>query len=218
MQSGIIGGTGAEGRGLAARLATAGVPVLVGSRQLERAQETVRALRATHPSLPLEPATNGDVVGRSDVIFLVVPFAGVGEIVETSRSRFRPGTLVVDVTVPLTFRGGAAALIDVPEGSAAEFVRARLPAEVRLAAALKTIPASILGTLDAPLDCDDFVCGDSADARARAIDLLKRIRTLRPLDAGGLEAARTIERMTALAIAINKNHKIRAARFRVVGL
>lgn len=218
MQTGIIGGTGAEGRGIAARLAAAGVPVLVGSRQLERAQETVRALRATHPSLPLEPATNGDVIGRSDVIFLVVPFAGVGEIVETYRSHFRPGTLVVDVTVPLTFRGGVAALIEVPEGSAAEFVRARLPAEVGLAAALKTIPASILGTLDTPLDCDDFVCGDSADARATAIDLVRRIPTLRPVNAGGLEAARTIERMTALAIAINKNYKIRSARFRVVGL
>lgn len=218
MQTGIIGGTGAEGRGLAARLAAAGVPVLVGSRQLERAQETVRTLRAGNASLPLEPATNGVVVERSNVIFLAVPFESAGEIIDAHRSRFRAGTLVVDVTVPLAFRGGAPTVVDVPEGSAAEFVRARLPVEVRLAAALKTIPASILGTLDAPLDCDDFVCGDSADARAAVIGLLKRIPTLRPLDVGGLEAARTIERMTALAIAINKRHKIRAARFRVVGL
>ena len=200
------------------RLSAAGVPVLVGSRQLERAKETVRALRATDLSLPLEPATNSDVVERSDIIFLVVPFVGAGEILEAHRSQFHAGTLMVDVTVPLTFRDGTAAAIDVPEGSAAEFVRARLPADVRLAAALKTIPASILGTLSAPLDCDDFVCGDSADARRAVIDLLRRIATLRPLDAGGLEAARTIERMTALAIAINQRYKIRSARFRVVGL
>jgi predicted dinucleotide-binding enzyme len=38
------------------------------------------------------------------------------------------------------------------------------------------------------------------------------------VDAGDLEAARTIERMTVLAIAINKRYRVRSARFRVVGL
>jgi predicted dinucleotide-binding enzyme len=61
------------------------------------------------------------------------------------------------------------------------------------------------------------VCGDSADGRAAAIEILQRIPTLRAVDAGGLDAARTIERMAALAIAINKRYRIRAARFRVVG-
>jgi 8-hydroxy-5-deazaflavin:NADPH oxidoreductase len=218
VQTGIIGGTGAEGRGLAARLAAAGVSVLVGSREMARAQEAVRLLRESNSALPLEPATNADVIAGSEVIFLAVPFSGAGEILEAHGPGFRPGTLVVDVTVPLTFRGGAPAAIDVAEGSAAEFVRARLPDTVRVAASLKTIPASILGAPATPLDCDEFVCGDSAEARAAAIELLERIPTLRLVDAGGLDAARTIERMTALAIAINRRYKVRASRFRVVGL
>jgi 8-hydroxy-5-deazaflavin:NADPH oxidoreductase len=218
VQIGIIGGTGAEGRGLAARLGAAGVSALVGSRQLVRADETVRMLRDAHGPLPLEAATNGDVAARCDVIFLCVPFSGAGDILEAHRSRFRARLLLIDVTVPLAFHGGVPGVIEVPEGSAAEFVRARIPAGVRLAAALKTIPASILGTLDVPLDCDDFVCGDSAEVRAETIELLRRIPTLRPVDAGGLDAARTIERMTALVIALNKRYKVRNARFRVLGI
>jgi NADPH-dependent F420 reductase len=216
MHAGIIGGTGHEGRAVAARLASAGMRVLVGSRQLERAQETVAALGGA--SLPLEAATNEQVAEICDVIFLAVPFTGVAELLETFRTRFRTGTLVIDLTVPLTFDHGVPAIADVAEGSATEFIRARLPAGVRLAAAFKTIPASALAKIETPLDCDEFVCGDSPEVCAAAIDLLSHIPSLRLLDAGGLQSARLIERMTALAILLNKRHKVRGARFKVIGV
>ena len=215
MHAGIIGGTGHEGRGIAVRLASAGAPVLVGSRQIARAQETVAALGA---SLPLEAATNEQIAGACDVIFLAVPFSGVAELLEAFRTRFRPGALVIDLTVPLVFDRGVPAIADVAEGSATEFIRARLPAEVRLAAAFKTIPASALATIETPLDCDEFVCGDTPEVSAAAIDLLSRIPSLRLLDAGGLQSARLIERMTALAIILNKRYKVRGARFKVIGI
>jgi 8-hydroxy-5-deazaflavin:NADPH oxidoreductase len=216
MHAGIIGGTGHEGRGVAARLASAGVPVLVGSRQLERAQETVTALGGA--SVPLEAATNEHVASTCDVVFLAVPFTGVAELLEAFRTRFRPGALVIDLTVPLTFERGVPAIADVAEGSATEFVRARLPAEVRLAAAFKTIPASALAKIETPLDCDEFVCGDTPEVSAAAIDLLGRIPSLRLLDAGGLQSARLIERMTALAIVLNKRYKVRGGRYKMIGV
>ena len=79
MQTGIIGGTGHEGRGIAARLAAAGVPVLVGSRQIERARETVAALGS---ALPLEASTNDRIAAECDVVFFAVPFDGVADITE----------------------------------------------------------------------------------------------------------------------------------------
>ena len=215
MHAGIIGGTGHEGRGVAARLASAGVPVLVGSRQLARAQEAVAARGG---SLPVEAATNEQIAGACDVIFLAVPFSGVAELLEAFLTRFQTGALVIDLTVPLTFDRGVPAIADVAEGSATEFIRARLPAEVRLAAAFKTIPASALAKIDTPLDCDEFVCGDTPEVSAAAIDLLSRIPSLRLLDAGGLRSARLIERMTALAIVLNKRYKVRGARFKIVGV
>jgi predicted dinucleotide-binding enzyme len=44
------------------------------------------------------------------------------------------------------------------------------------------------------------------------------IPDLRPVDAGQLSAAGTLERMTALAIGLNRRYKRRGARYRVVGL
>jgi len=41
----ILGGTGAEGSGLAFRMAKAGEHILIGSREASRAQETAKFLR-----------------------------------------------------------------------------------------------------------------------------------------------------------------------------
>jgi NADPH-dependent F420 reductase len=218
MQIGIIGGTGHEGRGIAARLAAAGLPILIGSRDHARARETVDRLHGAAAALPVEGVSNDDVVARCDVIFLALPFEGLAEVLQEHQARIRPGTLVIDLVVPLTFEGGLPSILDVPEGSATEFIRARLPATVHVAGALKTIPASALGHLDTPLDCDDFVCGDSPDVCERVIDIIEHIPSLRPLDAGGLASARAIERMSALAVIINKRYKVRDARFRVIGV
>lgn len=218
MQAAIVGGTGDQGSGLAARLAAAGVSVLLGSREAAHAREVVTALRGRHGDLPIEPATNADAIAQSDLVLLTVPFAHAAATVEANAASFRSGSVLVDVTVPVAFEKGVPRLVDLPEGSASEHLRRRLPAHVALAAAFKTLPAAVLAALDQPLDCDELVCGDSASARARAVELAARIPGLRPLEAGGLEAARAIERMTVLAITLNKRYRSRSARFRVVGV
>jgi NADPH-dependent F420 reductase len=218
MHIGIIGGTGAEGRGLATRLAAADVRTRLGSRELDRAREAVARIAADKPGLPIDAATNDEVAEESDAIFLAVPFARAAEVVDSYRSAFRPGVLVIDLTVPVSFINGRPVFENLPEGSAAEHLRGRLPPEVRLAATLKTIPAAVLSRAETPLDCDEFVCGDSLEARTTVIEILSRIPGLRLIDVGGLEAAGTLERMTLLAIAINKKYKVRTARFRVVGV
>jgi NADPH-dependent F420 reductase len=218
MQVAIVGGTGAQGRGLAARLAAAGVAVLVGSREAAHAREVVTALKARREGLAIEPATNADAIARADLVLLTVPFAHAPATLEASREQFRSGSVLVDVTVPVAFDKGVPRLVEVPEGSASEHLRRLLPEHVGMAAAFKTLPAATLGALEQPLDCDEFVCGDSSLARSRTLELAAKIPGLRPVDAGDLQAARVIERMTVLAIGINKRYRIRSARFRVVGL
>ena len=48
--------------------------------------------------------------------------------------------------------------------------------------------------------------------------IVGRILTLGLLDAGPLEAARTIERMTLIAITLNRRYKRHASRFSVLGV
>ena len=212
----ILGGTGQQGRGLAQRFAHAGARVIVGSRDPERARDAVAGWGATGQAIDV--ADNATAVEQGDVTVLAVPFTSVDALLQELHARFKDGTVVIDVTVPVTFAGGKMAMLDVAEGSASEHIRARLPDGVNLAAAFKTIPAHLLGAGNEPLDCDEFVCGDSDDARARAVALVELLPGLRPVDVGPLSRARSIEHLTALAIAINRRHKIHDARFRIVGL
>jgi NADPH-dependent F420 reductase len=212
----ILGGTGQQGSGLARRFAHAGARVIVGSRDPRRARETVAGWSAG--GQPIEVADYAGAVEQAVVTVLAVPFASVDALLEELQPRLAPGAIVIDVTVPVTFAAGKMAMLDVAEGSASEHIRARLPATVMLAAAFKTIPAHLLGAGTEPLDCDEFVCGDSDEARARAAAMVELLPGLRAVDVGPLSRARSIEHLTALAIAINRRHKIHDARFRIVGL
>jgi len=137
---------------------------------------------------------------------------------EAVQQELRPGSILIDATVPVSFEKGKATYAAPPEGSASEHLRARLRAEIQLVGAFKTIPAHSMEDLNEGLDCDDFVIGDTGDAKSSVIQAMTSIAGLRPVDAGSLESARTIERMTVLAIGINRRYKIKTARFRVAGL
>ena len=80
------------------------------------------------------------------------------------------------------------------------------------------MPAHLLAESDEPLECDDFVCGDSDGARSEAAALVEPAAGSACVDVGPLSRARSIEHLTFLAIAINRRHKVSDARFRVVGL
>jgi len=212
----VLGGTGQQGRGLAQRLTIAGERIIVGSRDPERA----RAAIASWPpnARTVDVADNATAVARADVAILAVPFPSVDALLAELAAHYKPDTLVIDVTVPVTFEGGKLSIINVPEGSASQHIRTRLPSNVRLAGAFKTIPARLLGEVGRPIDCDEFVCGDSDSARSQAMALVQLLPGLRAVDVGSLSRAESVEHLTALAIAINRRHKIHDARFRVVGL
>ena len=212
----ILGGTGQQGRGLAQRFAAAGARVIVGSRDPKRALESVATWDARDGSVVA--TDNAAAVAQGDITVLAVPFASVDALLTELQPHFKDRSLVIDVTVPVAFEGRTMTMLDIAEGSATEHIRARLPAGVQLAAAFKTVPAHLLAAAGTRLDCDEFVCGDSDEARAQAAALVRLLPGLRPVDVGPLSRARFIEHMTALAIAINRRHKIHDARFAVVGL
>ena len=221
---GLIGGTGEEGRGLALRWAIAGAQVSIGSRTLEKAKATADELNQileTHEkraAFPLVSGENRAVIAASDFVLLTVPFAHAASTVDAHRSEFRQGSVLIDITVPVSFDQGRVRYVELPEGSASEHLKARLPEAVPLVAAFKTEPAHLLAEINEALDCDSFVASDSKDAKARVMEALGFIEGLRPVDAGTLYSARTLERMTVLAIGINRRYKIKTARYRVIGL
>lgn len=218
LRIGVVGGTGNEGRGLALRLALTGLRVTIGSRDAARAVDVAAQLSQRHVAASIAGASNDETIAGSNVVILAIPFVHAGAMVDASREQFVPGTLVVDVTVPVIFDAGKPRFVAPPEESAAEHLRVRLPDHVGLACAFKTLPARLLEHIETPLDCDDFICGDSMESRDRVSALVSRIPGLRAVDTGTLESARVVERMTLLAITINKRYKRHGARFQVLGI
>ncbi|HKB09113.1 MAG TPA: NADPH-dependent F420 reductase [Vicinamibacterales bacterium] len=211
----ILGGTGQQGSGLARRLAAAGLQVTVGSRDPRRARDTIAGWRAP---APIEAADNATAAATADTVVLAVPFGTVDALLDEVAPHLKQDAVVVDLIVPMTFAGGTMTMLDIVEGSAAEHIRTKLPPAASLACAFKTVPAYLLDRVDLPLDCDEFVCGDSEAARIRAADLVGHVAGLRAVDVGPLSRARSIEQLTALAVAINRRHHVHDARFRVIGL
>ena len=220
---GLIGGTGEEGRGLALRWALAGAQVSIGSRAIEKAKATadeLNELLAAPGNATIKQIGSGenkDVIASSRFVLLTVPFGHAASTLEAHREDFLEGSILIDITVPVLFEQGRVRYMELPEGSASEHLKARLPENIPLVAAFKTEPAHLLAEIDESLDCDSFVASDSKEAKVAVIEAIGFIKGLRAVDAGTLYSARTLERMTVLAIGINRRLKIKTARYRVIG-
>jgi NADPH-dependent F420 reductase len=216
----VIGGTGAEGFGVALRLAGAGHRVIIGSRSQEKgAQAAERAREILGGNARLEGAVNDAAATGAEVVFVTVPFGGQADIYRSLKASIAPGAVVVDATAPLaTAVGGRPWQVLRPwHGSAAEQAEVLLQPGVRIVAALHTISAEPLHDLERPIESDVLVCGDDSDAKSLVGELIEQIPNLRWVDCGGLASARISETLTALLVAINRRYKIKDSGFRIVG-
>ena len=208
----IIGGTGALGFGLALRLANAGRPVAIGSRDAGRAEEAAAKVREQVPGAQVEGLENPEAAERGPIVFLTVPFRAQSENLTNLKQSLSPGQILVDATVPLAaaVSGKATRLLGVPQGSAAQQAQEMVPDGVTVVSALHTVGAAAVADLGQQLDEDVLVTGDDRDAKRRVAELIALIEGLRPVDAGKLEVAKLVEGLTPMLISVNIRHKTHA--------
>lgn len=206
----FIGGTGPEGLGLALRLAAAGEPVLIGSRAADRAAAAAESIRATLPRAEVQGYSNMDALARTDRIVLTFPFEGLADFLASAKHALE-GKLVIDVIVPLAFRGGFLELVPIDGArSAGELIQQAAPT-ARVVSAFKNLSAEKLRDLSSPLEGDVVLCGNDAGARAEVAALVGLIPGLRAVDAGGIRNARYLEAITALLLNLNRKYKARTS-------
>jgi NADPH-dependent F420 reductase len=200
----VVGGTGSFGSAVAKRLVDAGIEVVIGSRDAERAREAAAPLGA-------EGAANADAVRGVDLALLAVK---ADAAIDTARELADAlgSTPVLSVAAELVF--GPGGVKPTPEAtSVAQRVQDVVAGPV--VAGLHSLAAASLA--DAPPDEDALVCGDDADAKALALELAARLVSGRAVDAGPLASARALEGMTAVIVNVNKRYKAHAG-LRVTGL
>jgi predicted dinucleotide-binding enzyme len=182
-------GAGNVGKALAGSLTRAGHQVTISATQPQHAAEAAEATGA-------QPATtNEQAVSSGDVVVLAVPVSAFDEIAGDVGEALR-GKVVVDVTNrPTPDPTG-------PGTSAAEELQEKVP-QASVVKAFNTAFASRQAEPEVDgVPADGFVAGDDPKAKQEVLDLVESIG-FRPVDAGPLAAARTLEGMAWLNISRN---------------
>ena len=210
----VLGGTGKEGKGLAYRWAKAGYRVIIGSRNLDKAQRAARDLNGMLSRELVEGQRNLIATKRADIIVLTVPYSAHKSTLEEIKTAAQ-GKILVDVTVPLV--PPMVTKVQMPKaGSAAQEAQEILGENVNIVAAFQNISHEHLFD-DTPINCDVLVTGKGKSARLEVLKLVKAAG-MKGWDAGVIENSAVVEGMTSLLIYINKQNKVKSAGFKITGV
>jgi NADPH-dependent F420 reductase len=213
---GILGGTGPAGKALAARLASAGVDVVIGSRSRERGEATCQQLREKWPDRDLSLAGGDNAEAAGAYLVVVATPWDAAATTAASMAEHLAGKVVVSMANALTRLGTEFVPLVPGRGSIAAGVQAAVP-DALVAGAFHHLPAHSLGDLDHVLESDVLICADHAVAVTATSELVAKVPGLRPVHAGSLASAAPIEAFTAVLLQVNVHYKTRAA-IRLTGL
>ena len=115
---GILGGTGALGKGLAIRWAAAGYPLVIGSRDAARAEAVAGSISAGAGAAAVRGMDNLAAARVAEIAAVTVPFASHMVILREVRAELS-GKILIDTTVPLVPPKVATVQLP-PEGSGIE--------------------------------------------------------------------------------------------------
>jgi 8-hydroxy-5-deazaflavin:NADPH oxidoreductase len=196
MSIGIVG-AGNMGASIAAQLAKTGEPVTLTDRDLGKAESVVAGIAREGVS-----AANVSATLASDVVVLALWYPGTTDFAAEHAAEL-DGKIVIDISNPLD--ESWVRLATDPSTSSAELLAQQLPGS-RIVKAFNTTHAPALA--DGHVDetaLDVLLAGDDDAAKARVGDLVKAAG-LRPIDAGRLDNARLLERLTAFQIELSQRY------------
>lgn len=212
MKTAILGGTGPQGKGLALRLAIAGVDVVLGSRDSERASEIagqlneqISALDTTSMTGTISGADNSQAVQAADkMVVLAVPYSAHDATLHAIKGDLAD-KILVDIVVPL--KDGDPKAVDMPaEGSATEAAQVIL-GDIPVVGALHNVSATTLNALDQPINCDILVCGNNLEAKNQVMAMIELLG-VNAYNVGPAVNARCVEAITPMLIRLNISKKV----------
>ena len=209
----VIGGSGELGGGLAMRWAKAGLPVIIGSRDAERAAQVAADINSATGADNARGMSNYAAAEAGDIVVLTVKFSHHRATLEELRPALA-GKILIDTTVPLVPPKVMRVQLP-PEGSAAVIAQDILGEDVQVVSAFQNVSASSLRSA-APPECDVLVTGDSLEARQTVVDLVGAAG-FTGWHAGPLANSAAAEALTSLLIFMNKKYDSDHIGIRITG-
>jgi NADPH-dependent F420 reductase len=200
---------------MALRWAKAGVEVIIGSRQAERAARVAEELNQELGRQPIKGMENSEAAAAAEVVALTVPFSAHRSTLEAVKAPLQ-GKVLIDVCVPLDPENPRK-MLPPATGSATEEAQELLGDAVKVVAAFQNVSATELRHHNHAIDCDVLICGNDREARQTVMRLVEQMG-LHAVDAGLAYNARVIEGITAMLIGLNIRHKVKGSGVRITGL
>ncbi|MFQ6088922.1 MAG: NADPH-dependent F420 reductase [Candidatus Methanofastidiosia archaeon] len=212
----LLGGTGEQGIGLAARFCKAKRKVIIGSRQTEKAKRACEKVRKILPTAEVLGFENSEAAKRGEIIILSVPFQHAIWTLKSVKEGLTEGKILVSQLVPLQVNlgGKPTQVFQTWQGSVSEMIKTVVPKGVEVVSAFHNVGEKRLLDIEKPIECDVVVCGDSRKARKEIMELAECIEGVRGIDGGKLANSRFIEPLTAFLIGLNKRYKIEGVGIR----
>lgn len=185
-------GAGNVGRAVATSARRAGHTVTITAANPESARQAASDTGATAVE------STADAVRNADIVLLAVPVTAIPDVVAEAREALSGKTVMDASNRPTPDASGSTGPTSIAEELQAQLPKSHVVKALNTAFASRQADPVVAG-----LAVDGYVAGDNAGAKQQALQLLESIG-FRPVDAGPLVNARTLEGMAWLNISLNK--------------
>ncbi|MDX1657609.1 MAG: NADPH-dependent F420 reductase [Nitriliruptorales bacterium] len=206
---GIIGGTGAQGKGLAARWARAGHEVWIGSRTEEKGAAAAEEISdRAGEGAAVHGGTNAAAAEAAEIVVVSVPYDAQQDLLPPLREVVGD-KVTLNVVNPMTFDELGPVAVPVEAGSAAEECQELWP-DARVVSAFHDVSSRRLWRVDEAIVTHVLICSDDEEAAHRVAHLAARIDGMWGVFCGPLRNSEYIENITPVLLSINRYYGTQA--------
>lgn len=212
----VVGGTGKEGSGIVMRLARAGFPVIVGSREKEKAEAKAHEF-SEKAGVKISGATNAEAVKQAQIVILTVPSTSHKDMLTQLKSELLEGEKIfVDTTIFLDHQNFPK--LKLPEEGSAALQAQKILGEIfPIVCAFQNISSVALSHLDKKIEADILVCSNDAQAKQKIMDMISAL-DMHAVDCGDLSQCATLEALTSMLLTMCRIYKVKDAGIKITGI
>ena len=204
MKIGFISGTGKEGQALAIRFGLSGHSIVIGSRNISKAELSGNQIRNILPDVEILCSDYKQTVLKSDIVFIALPFSVVENQLTPLKNELK-GKYIVDTTVPLSLNKGKFTRLSGLKESVSQFLYNLLP-DSHIISSFHTISHLDLKRIQKKMDHDLLYFVNDKKPESKFLELIDTIEGLNPVKCGSLDLSILIEHQVPLLLNINKQY------------